>query len=302
MSYIIDLVDTLDYTKTNCFAHQLHHTLSKNSNVITVPLSDIHMYSRPKLIISRLKQRTLFRVAPQLQKWAQDTPINVFDQDPWEAFRDESPYKGSYTHITNHLNVRTFAVTTRWWANYLKTQGFPSEFVHMWVLPQYCDSAPNFSSRDICASFIGRLHGYRQKLFNELKQNNLNIDIQSSNLNYIEYLKALSKIQCFIHSEDFEFTIDGNYANLNVGLWIKDVEAASRGCFSIRNRGSDAETYLGEIKTVLLYDTPKEIPDLINSIKNMDPYERQHRIDSSVSYIKDSNKWVETANRLMLNT
>lgn len=301
MKQIIDLVDTVEYTTTNCFAHQLHAALHKIDGVETVALADIGLHPRPDLIVSRLKQRTLYRVAKELAEWARDTPVVVFDQDPWEAFRDGSPYKGSYQHIASYLNVERFAVTTRWWADFVSSRGLPSTFVQMWLLPEYCDSTPEFIKRQTPAGFIGSLHGYRKQLFDLLEEMGSPISTRGGGLGYAGYLEALSSLQCFVHSEDAPFEIDGQPANLNVGLWIKDVEAAGRGCFSVRNRGSDSASYLKGIKTVRLYDDPKEIPGIMADIQKMDPVERQATIDETVRFIRSADRWQETVKLLVLN-
>lgn len=89
--------------------------------------------------------------------------------------------------------------------------------------------------------------------------------------------------------------------NLNVGLWVKDVEAAGRGCFSIRSRGVGSETYLDKIKTVLLYDHISEIPMIINQIIGMESKTRQDLINETVATIRDSNEWGKTVEILTKN-
>lgn len=302
MKRIIDLVDSLEYTTTNCFGHQLHKKLQSIPGVETVALANIQRHERPDLIVSRLKQRTLYRQASNIKVWARNTPVVVFDQDPWEAFRDGSPYKGAYRSISTFLNVKSFAVTTQWWADYIAKQGLPSSFVRMWMLPEYCSCEPTFNSRSVPVGFIGSVHSYRKQLFDALRDMGTNVTVQGGGLNYAGYLEELSRLQCFIHSEDAPVVMDGTTINLNVGLWIKDVEAASRGCFSVRNRGSDSETYLTGIKTVMLYDDPSEVPVIIDRIQRMDAEERQSLIDETVKFIRTVDRWAETANTLVMNS
>lgn len=294
MKTIIDLVDDIEYTKSNCFAHQLHACLSKIPNVKTVQLSDIKAQAKPDLIVSRLKQRTLYRNAKSLATWAKDTPIVVFDQDPWCAFSDGSDYKGAYASISSLLNVVSYAVTTKWWVDFLNSKGFPSTFVRMGLLPEYCSCEPKFIDRKIEIGFIGSLHPYRKKLFDDLSKLDISINLRSG-YNYSGYMQALSDLQCFIHSEDAPFTIDGKEANLNVGLWVKDLEAAARGCFSIRNRGIDSESYLEGIKTVRLYDSIEDILKILQEIRDMSANEKQNLIEETVSCIKKTNNWMKTA-------
>lgn len=302
MKRIIDLVDSLEYTTTNCFGHQLHKKLQAISGVETVALTDIQRHEQPDLIVSRLKQRTLYRQISSIKAWAQNTPVVVFDQDPWEAFRVGSPYQGAYWSIADCLNVQTFAVTTKWWADYITSQGLPSTFVRMWVLPEYCSAAPAHADRSVHTGFVGSLHPYRRELFERLEKLGTNVIVRAGGLGYAGYLEALSQLQVFVHSEDSPVELPNRQANLSASLWIKDIEAAARGCFSIRNRGSDSETYLDGIGTVLLYDDPAEVPVLLDRIQRMDTSERQSLIDGTVEYIRKADRWLETANTLVMNS
>lgn len=302
MRRILHIVDSYDYAKKNCFQHQLLNTLSSIQYVETKQLNEVlgHNLSRKyDLVVSCLKQRTLKAMSPQLQMSLADTPVVVYDQDPWESFRDVSLNRSAYNIIINHLNVKTFAVTTKWWSDFIRNQGMPSIFVKMWVLPEYCQSEPLFTDRSITTGFIGTVHPHRKKLFDELETLGTNVIVQSGGMNYKGYLESLSRMQCFIHSEDSSINACGRQTNLGVGLWIKDVEAAARGCFSIRNRGSDSETYLDGIKTVMLYDDPSEVPALIEQIQSMDPEKRQSLIDETVQFIKSVDNWQETVQLLI---
>jgi hypothetical protein len=116
------------------------------------------------------------------------------------------------------------------------------------------------------------------------------VQIQNGGLTYNDYLHKLSSIEVFIHSEDSKLSVDNEIVNLDSGLWIKDIEAAARGCFSIRNRGSQSETYIEGIDSIILYDNSKEIPVILESIQKMDPYLRQHLLDSGVQLIREANK------------
>lgn len=310
MTSTIDLVDSIEYTTTNCFAHQLHQRLHQvDPSIQTVALNDINSHLRPKRVISRLKQRTLFRCAERLGRWLGSTPVVVFDQDPWESFRDGSPYFGAYRHIVKHLNVTCFAVTTQWWADYLNNVGLPSTFVKMWVLPELCTAAPAHDDRSIALGFMGGLHPYRKMLFDKLKTMDLDVTIIPGAASYPEYMRSLSSMKVYVHCEDFEYAVPAHNnasswlkTNLSEGLWIKDVEAAARGCFSIRNRGmtSGVElSYVKNIETIKLYDDASEVPDIIDGIKNMDPQKRQELLSDTVESIRKADEWAVTANTLV---
>lgn len=302
MKSVIDLVDSIEYTTTNCFTHQLHNALHNVSDVSvrTVALSDIERVPPPDYVVCRLKQRTLHRCLQQIKQRIGNSPIVVFDQDPWENFRVGSPFVGTYEAASACLNIKAFAVTTKWWADYIASKGMPSTFVRMWVLPEYCTSTPTFIDRSISLGFMGSIHGHRKKLFDELQQLSVNVNVQQGGMQYKKYLKTLSSMQCFIHTANNEIQLhDGTTMNMNVGLWIKDVEAAARGCFSIRDRGSDSETYLEGIKTLRLFDDPREVPMIVHSIGVMDPKERQSVINNTVKYVQETNLWASTAQTLI---
>lgn len=301
MTQVIDLVDSIEYTTTNCFAHQLHAALHEVSPTIqTVALDDIENHPRPDRVICRLKQRTLCRCTDRLQRWLGDTPIVIFDQDPWEAFRDGSTFKGTYELAASRLNVLTFAVTTKRWADLVAERGLPSTFVRMWVQPRYVSRGPAYLDRPIEVGFVGALHPYRRQLFEQLEQMGTKVTvITGSSLPYPQYVEALSRLRVFIHCEDAPVVVDGREENLKDGLWIKDVEAAARGCFSVRNAGAGQDTYCAGVDTVLTYADVREVPALLRALSNMDPLERQATIDRSVGYIQWVNGWHETALALL---
>jgi len=300
---ILHIVDSVDYATTNCFQHQLTKTLSLVDKVKTVTLDQVltHKISVNdyEQILSCLKQRTLFNNLKSLSVALKNKSVVIYDQDPWSGFTDDSPYKDSYRLFFDNLNVKTFAVTTSWWTEFIKEQKLPATFVKMWVLPEYCSKEPAFVSRKIELGFIGGLHSYRRMLIQELEKLDVYTHVTKGGLNYNDFLRKLSDIQCFIHAENSSVFINNErfqfYAN-----WVKNVEAASRGCFSVRKFDPEAATYLGDIKTVLTYENVKEIPDLLENLQKMDPGERQLTIDTSVEYIREANVWQETAAALIL--
>lgn len=297
----LHLVDSLPYAESNCFQHQLMAALRQvGHQVDTVALDDFRSAEGYDRIVCCLKQRTLCRQVDRVAAAAKQVPVVVYDQDPWEAFRDGSPFKGTYQLAASRLNVLTFAVTTKWWADLVSSKGLPSTFVRMWVQQRYVDRGPAHADRPIEVGFVGSVHPYRRKLFDRLEQLGVRVTVQAgSSLPYPQYAEALSQLKVFIHCEDAPVIVDGKEANLKDGLWIKDVEAAARGCFSIRNAGSGLDTYCTGIETVLTYTTEDEVPELLRAIRNMDPLERQATIDRSVGYIQWVNGWHETALRLL---
>lgn len=297
MKSVLQLIDSLDYISTNCFQHQLAFTLRQVCNVTYLPMQAVsNSQLNPEdfdVVLSTLKQRTLYKNIDTLSTYLKNVPVVVYDQDPWESFRDDSPYKGSYEAISDKINVSFFAVTTKWWADFITEQCLPSKFVRMWVVPDYCDSCSEYGNRKINVGFIGSVHPYRKRLFDFLQDKGTNVEILGSR-NYRSFLNVLGTMRIFIHSEDVVISVNEKPINLGTGLWIKDVEAAARGAFSIRNRQEGSETYLKGIETVKLYDSMEEVPAILEGIKNLKSHDRQEMINRSVKFIKESNLWNET--------
>jgi len=306
----LHLVDSIEYAESNCFQHQLLREFKRFPNVITVPLDQLN--SVPPEFYQRvaccLKQRTVAAKLNELKTVFGRKPFTMYDQDPWHAFMDDSPYKGVYHDVIANFNLRAFAVTTQLWADFLAQRHIPSLFVKMGVLPEYCDVGPKYEDRQIKVGFIGTVHPYRQKLFDDLEELGVQVNVQAGNtLGYRWYMKALSSVQTFIHSEDSPIIVDGKQMNLATGLWIKDIEAMSRGCFSVRNVGGDDHTsYFSGLpkdgsgeSMVRLYKNVEDVPAILEGIEKMDSTERQSLIDRTVEYIRQSNEWQRTATKLV---
>lgn len=301
MTKILQLVDSVEYIYSNCFQHQLSFALSNVSSEVT--MLSINELSKGEtleddydVVVSTLKQRTLLRERLNVAKFLRGKSLVVYDQDPWEAFKDGGEFKGSYKEIINDIDVEILALTSKWWTNYAMTQGLPAKFVKMWVLPEYCSVG---TKKDIDLGFIGTLHPYRKKLVDWLNEKNKPCSVLQGGKSYDQFLRTLDRIKIFVHNEDIPIIIDGKPANIGTGLWVKDIEAAARGCFSIRNRLESGEEYIKNIPSIRLFDSFEEAFDIINEIENLDPLESQEIINTSVEYIKNTNVWNDTARALI---
>jgi len=307
---VIQLVDSIDYVRTNCFQHQLALALSETCNLVQIELKTVidgrHPIPKADSIISCLKQRSLDRYRDIVQCYLGGAPVTIYDQDPWQAFMDDSPYKGAYDRIASVLNVKTFALTTQWWVDFLCERNLPATFVRMWVLPKYCVPRQTYLERSAIAGFVGTVHPRRQQLLDVI--NNAGIEtsvLKTNSLAYGSFLIELSKLRCFVHNEDMSIFVDGKKLNFNTGMWVKDIEAASQGCFSIRNVGNGSATYFDDLPTIdgksliRLCESIEDVPRILTDIEKMDPQVRQLLIDQTVGYIKKANKWQETANLLI---
>lgn len=296
------LVDDPAYIKANCYQHQLQQALHASAQVETVSAADIT--SGKKLgpvdsVVCCLKQRTLYRLNLEVQRYLNGARVVVYDQDPWEAYRDDSPYKGAYDKL-RMLNLGAIALTTQWWAQRLQNEfNLPGEFVKMGMLPEYCDIGPSFEFRSSRVGFIGTLHPRRAQLFERLRNMKIDVVTQGNTLGYSAYLQALHNIGIFVHNEDHPIVVNGQPDNMGKGMWIKDVEAAARGCFSVRNNEAGATTYCSDIPTIMLYDDVAQVPDIVSRVTNMDKDERRHLVRTAVGTIAQQDDWSQTAKRLI---
>lgn len=297
---IIDLVDDPRYAADNCFVHQLGRCMQQLPGVRTASLATFASLPVPDLVVSRLRQRTLDRVRGDIRRWCGRTPVVVYDQDPWYALADDSPGKGTYERIAADLNVLTFAVTTEAWADLMRQQGLPTKFVRMGMLPEYCENVVRWEDRPVKLGFIGSVYPRRRQLFDRLGELGVNVNVRAGNvLPYPGYLRALSDIGIFIHNEGSQVIACGKVMDYADALWVKDLEAVARGCFSIRNSGHGSAAYYEGLKSALTFDSPDEVPGILARIDAMDPWERQAQLDADVEHLRQSNVWMATARTLV---
>lgn len=300
------LVDDIKYIESNCFQHQLYKKIKNDVDVIELKQflvrkkSDIlEKYSH---IISVLKLRTLIKNVENISNVVGlSIPFVIYDQDPWESYRKNSIYAYSYERIAELLNVKYFATTSEWWAKYIRKQGHSARFVNMWVLPEYCDLSKLalFDDRKIELGFIGTTHGYRKDFFEKIKSKGINIEYVGGSKSYSSFLNSLSTIKIFLHTTDSKFElVDNTECNLSHGLWVKDIEAASQGCFSIRNSGAGFEN-ISCIPTIKTFESIDDIRDMLDDILRMQKDDRQATIDKAINIIKEQDRWQETANILL---
>lgn len=309
MKTVVQLVDTKEYIRGNCFQHQLALSLDEECDLIQVELSSIlsgHPQPRADVFVSCLKQRTLDKHLASVKQWLNGKSITIYDQDPWQAYMDDSPYKGAYDRFVSELNVKTFALTTDWWVKFLQVRGMPATFVRMWVLPEYCVTRLPYVFRDDIAGFVGTVHPRRQQLLDIIEASGIKTSVLRSNsLEYGMFLTRLSMLRIFVHNEDMPIFVDGQEHNFNTGMWVKDIEAASQGCFSIRNADAGSASYFNGMPQVdgqgliRLCEKIEDVPEMIRDIERMDPDKRQNLIDRTREYIRQSDRWKETAKILI---
>lgn len=298
------LVDSREYILSNCYQHQLFQTLYASCDVDMIECgpnapkfpSLCTPGSVPDRILSVLKLRTLDSRIDAIRTrlagaGALDMPIYVYEQDPWESFRDESPYKGAYHRIAGKLNIVSFLNTSRWWSEHVRASGLPSQFVTMWMLPEYCTTVPRWRDRKIDVGFCGQLHPYRRTFFEGLEREGIRVTIVPPTP-YAGYLSSLSQMKLFVHSEEVRWNVDGVQLPANA-MWIKDVEAAARGCLSLRDYEPEMDNYThhGRIATIQGFRNISDAASRIRASLEADPDVIEAKVADSVEYIRQARGW-----------
>lgn len=300
MKSVLQIVDSVEYIRTNCFQHQLLDALNRCSDLTTISLNELGSINPKSFdsVVSCLKQRTIHANLDKLARLLDGTKITVYDQDCWHSYMDDSPYKGIYDQLVDKIDVKTIAVTTRWWADFMNNHGINASFVKMWMLPNLCNKRKKYIDRKIETGFIGTVHTHRKILFSKLATIGIQVDTRNG-FSYKDYLKNLGDIKIFVHSEDYPIQINSLEYSLNVGL-VKDIETSSQNCFSIRSSSVEKQSYFDEnIKTVYFYDNIDEIPSIIEFIEKMDVVYRQTLLDDTNDYIRSNDEWLKTAEKLI---
>lgn len=286
----------------NCFIAQLVTTLKSQFSVKAYPYSaleqgKVSISSQPVKILSLLKQRNWERAIPLLQKTIGERAISFYDQDPWEAYHDQASSPGVYKRVSQSLNVRNFLVTSNWWAQYIsRTDDLPVKFVRMGMLPSYCDTGKKYEDRTIEVGFQGTLHPHRKAFFKRMKDLRVETEYLPS-ANYLTFLKNLQNICIYLHDEKADVKING-VLSYN-GIWVKEIEAAARGCFAIRNDDEDSKAYgIDEIPTVMPFADEREVPDIIENIRSMPLAEKNERMQTAVALIKKRDDWMTVVRAL----
>jgi hypothetical protein len=306
MKKVLHIIDDLAYVTANCYQHMLFQALQRSCDLTTVSLKNLESLSYSTIesfdvIVSCLKLRTIDKYSNVIGNKIGKLPIRIYDQDPWESFKDDSPHKGAYSRISSILNVEFYAVTVRWWAEFMRSRGYPTKFVKIWTRSDYCSNKPSFDQREISVGFIGSIHPHRKDFFDKLSSYGVNVHIEPNQYNYQNFLERLSQIRIFVHSANMQFTVDGEKCNMKHGLWAKEIDACSRGCFCIRESDEDSNSFFSkqQVPAAMFFESIEHAVDIIRNIEKMNVDDRQAMIDSSVNYIKNYPGWFNTAEVLI---
>jgi len=298
------LIDNIDYISTNCFQHQMRKTLEKEFDVTFINLDQVKKskcYSNNAKFFCSMKARTVFQNIDSLATFLNGSEVILYDQDPWEWFVDNGPYKGSYQLASEKLNVKSFFVTSKWWADFIRKElGVHTTFVQMGVLPEYCQWRP-WEDRRVDLGFKGKLHPHRKKFFEELDysfgmssdplETKKKVEIDTTPSNYRDFLDALSYYKIYVHSEERVFVIDGKPIPYN-GIWVKEIEAASQGCFVLRDYEEESEAYgVSDIPTIMTFESVADAKWKICEIMEMSTSKKNELTKTAVEKIRQQDSW-----------
>ena len=294
---LYDIVDSEQYVDTNCYQHQISHVLASSFNVNRLTLAELKNTKLPNnaFVLSRLRLRTIFANIEWLSEKLLNARLVVYEQDPWENFYTASPYFGSYNLIASKLPVITFLNTSHWWSARVNESGIPSQFVQMWMLPKYCVKPTPWSQREKDAIFCGTLRPNRKLFIDALAQKGLSIEVVPS-MGYWDYLNVLSRAKLVIRSEmipyDAKFLGKATIVSQPHALWIRDIECASRGVFSMREKEHEGELWgINNIPTITPFSTIDDAVSKANKILSMSNEEADALVSTSVDFVRNAEGW-----------
>ena len=308
MTKQVILVESASYFEKNCFLGQLNLAIKReeHSNYRVIQFSLLKRL--PKRVVRRflklitggghiiilLKQRTINKELVTLSTWLRDIPVYIYDQDPWEAYIDTSMSKGVYEKIGHYLNVKKLIVTSKYWAELLSQRlHYDVEFFRMGMDESLCDIGKDFSTRHHNLGFRGAMHAHRVSFFQEIKVDfGIEVEFLSATSSYSNYLEYLANLRIMIHEEAGFYICDGVKIPRQAGLWIREIEAAARGCFVIRDWHADSLSYeLDKIPLIKLYRERNDIPKILEEIYAL-TYEEIHEIQLvSINEIRNRKDW-----------
>jgi len=312
MKRVLVIADSRSYIKSNCFQKQLHKSIKDNVKNVKLDyfyleprqLQKLSMMIKRKnvysFVVSTLRQRILFRNIRLIDSLIGNTPLKLYDQDPWNNYIDNSNTYDCYNTINRNLNLLRIYVTSHYWADYIsKNDKLPSAFVKMGMLPQLCNLGLDQYARGKRVEFKGTLYPHREQAFDEMIKHGLALKFDSRILEYSDYLKYLRKLAIFVHDESGYWKCRGENVPMSTGMWVKDLEIASQGCFSVRNYHSDYQTYsLGLIPLIKFYRDPSEVKSIVEEIFALTPEASKEIQIASQQYIAQNDNWSSTVREI----
>jgi len=280
----------------NAFTAQLYQTLGDHFSIIGTSHQALiaGAYDVPPanaLALSLLRLRNWSRVTPFIARFAEQSGLVFYDQDPWEAYHDKASSPGAYRQTARLVKARRFFVTSGWWADFIRDrEGIKTEFVRMGIRPSLCSLGPSFAERPHELGFQGTVHGHREAFFSRLRDRGFQVDCLAREP-FQKFLETVQNIGIFVYDDSSAITLDGEPSSFH-GLWGKCLTVAGRGCFVIRNYDLGKSHYaIDELPAVFTFKKEEEIPEIVETIRRMSEEERNERRSTTVSRIQERDDW-----------
>lgn len=304
------IVDDRSYVRNHCYQSQLARTLHSKFDVKTITLNDIRMFGRIfngfskkyHFTLISCRMRNIVKVIDDIHHVLSGGRIYIYDEDPWQGFIDNSPFKGCYSDIFSKmskygLNFLGFLVQSEFWSNFIRDRGMPSKSFQIGILPKLCSFGKSWHSRDILYGFQGSNKGHRQEFFDELKKSGIPVH-QSGFTSFKKYLKQARNTKIFIHPEVDPFIVDGK-PYPRAGLWGRDIEIAAQGAFVLRNDDPESVMYrIDEIPSIIKFHNVNGVINIIEQILRLGDEGRRELSMRSVSFIRNNNYWDSIADAI----
>ena len=307
---VLLVVDSIKYTKNNCFLAQLYSKILESSkNFSVLELSKKETF-RTKLIASKIsdyshvaliaRQRTISKEFTYLVNLTSDLPVVIYDQDPWQSYIDSSESYQLYKKYKS-LNLTKFILTSQWWTKYVEERDqLATKFLKMGMNSELVSEGKTFDNRKISIGFKGSVRPHRLKAINEIEKLGLKVEISTNDLRYKKYLKYLRNVKIFTHDESGYFPTDKKPVSMSTAMWVKDVEIASQGAFVLRNYHQESETYdVSRIPTILMYESVSQAKQIVNDLFKLSPDDVALKQKTAIDYIKSQKSWETIAANLM---
>lgn len=295
---LYDIVDTRVYVQTNCFQHQLNVALHENFDIKQIEMREMCLGIIPNgaLTLTRLRLRTLANNLLTLESILKKTKLFVYEQDTWENFLVESSYFGSYRKICDRLPVVSFFNMSHWWSDLVKSCGLPSNFIQVWMRPEYCVEPIPWTQRKHDVVFCGTLYPHRVAFFDKLRAKGVNVEIVPSGKDYPSYLNLLSSSRITIRSEMISWKIDTGGGPYTVtypnAQWQRDIECAARGCVSMREFDGEATLWnIDEIPSIMPFNNVSDATANIRATLLREPAQMDELIRRSVGVVRGRPGW-----------
>ena len=302
---LLALIDSKEYTLNEIYQGQLYEELPKHVDLTIVCLDEIVNKTSSVDVKSfdgiycSIRYRNTLKYVNEIQIFLKDTAVIVNDYDTWVNYIDGSPYKNTYKIVNDALNVKYWFTSANWWAEKLKSDGYPAIAMKLGMKPSLIENTKRFEDKSRLIEFRGSKHEPRVIGHNKLVNAGFKLPWLSSIKPYSAFLESINDLKIWAHNESEPILIDGVEHSFNA-LWPKAVEVLSRGCFVIRDTQEEATWYdMNKLPIVFLYDNVNNANKKLEEILSLSEDEKNNRIQETIIFLKKQDYWKAYSQRLV---